>query len=282
MTTDDTEADRAKSRAQGSRWRWLLIGGVAVVVLVVAAWGLFVLGHITGGGDAPSFPSMIDHPDPTIQGTVAYVDTESCVRVVSAGGGPSRQLLCLPPLDPTKAKAHGKPIGPQLVWLPDGRLEVTMINMDVTKPTHGQPPDLSPSWQKIIEVRTGTVTDVPADQVPTTLNLTTRPVVSPTGERIRFTSNSQNGHVTVALTDAKGNSRTLLDVNGPGEYTYGLRSAFWSPDYSYVVADDSRILIITVDKPSKTRQLVPNPNVFGDNPRQAGFAVTAQNLLPTG
>jgi hypothetical protein len=77
-------------------------------------------------------------------------------------------------------------------------------------------PNFRPGWQKIVDVRTGAVTDTPAAQVPSTPNLTGRPVVSPSGERISFTSNPENGHATITLTDAAGQSRTLLDERGPG------------------------------------------------------------------
>ena len=75
--------------------------------------------------------------------------------------------------------------------------------------------------------------------------------------RVSFTSDPTNGHVTITLTGAAG----------PGKYTSGLRSAFWSPDDKWVVADDGRIL---------TAQNNPLP----DDSHQAGFAVTYDNLLP--
>lgn len=82
------------------------------------------------------------------------------MRIVAAARSPSKEVLCLPPLDPKDGKALGKPIGPQLVWFGDGRLEVTMFRM-----TDPPGPNVRPGWQKIIDVRTGAVTDVPATQV---------------------------------------------------------------------------------------------------------------------
>jgi hypothetical protein len=248
-----------------------VLGAVAAVVLRVA-----------GSGEVPAFPSLVDTPDPSITGTVAYVDTDQCVSVVAAGGGPSTRLLCLPPIDPEVAELEGKPMGPQLVWLPDGRLEVTMVNMDVSTRKGDEPPTFRPSWQKIFDVRTGVATDVPDSQLPDELNSSTRPTVSPDGTEVGFTSSSDDGHVTVELTAADGTTRTLLDVDGPDKYVYGLRAAFWAPDHSYVLADDGRILVITLDDPSLTRELVVNANLFGDQPTDASFAVTSDDLLGVG
>lgn len=272
MEVNDPKTDQRTTRRVG---RWLLIGGAATAALILGFVGLFVLGHITGG-KIPQFPSLAASPDPSLQGTVAYLDgPTNCVRIVAAAGSTSKEVLCLPPLDPKEGKALGKPLGPQLVWLGGGRLEVTMFRM-----TDPPGPDYRPGWQKIVDVRTGAVTDVPAAQVPSTPNLTTRPVVSPTRERVSFTSDSQSGHINITLTDATGRTRTLLDANGPGEYTYGLQSAFWSPTFDYVVADDGRILIVTTNKAPLTRVLVEsNASTLGGGPHHSGFAVTAENLL---
>lgn len=66
---------------------------------------------------------------------------------------------------------------------------------------------------------------------------------------------------------------------GPGEYTYGLLAAFWSPDGSWVAADDGRILVITPDD-AVTRVLVtPADSGFGGD-GLARFAVTGEDVLP--
>jgi hypothetical protein len=280
---DPTRADGRPLRPSSRRGRqWAIAAGAAVVVIVVmGAIGVVVL-RAVGGGEVPAFPSLVESPDPSITGTVAYVDEGQCVSVVAAGGGPSTRLLCLPPIDPKVAEVEGKPMGPQLVWLPDGRLEVTMVNMDVSTKKGDEPPEFRPSWQKIVDVRTGEVTDVPESQLPAGLNTSTRPTVSPDGTEVSFTSKSDSGHVTVEVTDADGTTRTLLDVDGPDKYVYGLRAAFWAPDHSYVLADDGRILVITLDDPSLTRELVVNANLFGDQPEDASFAVTSADLLPPG
>lgn len=65
----------------------------------------------------------------------------------------------------TKEAKQGKPFGPQLAWLPGGRLQVTMFRMAApAKP--GAVPALHRGWQKITVVRTGKIKDVPAADVP--------------------------------------------------------------------------------------------------------------------
>ncbi|MGZ4604048.1 MAG: hypothetical protein ACXV0U_10690 [Kineosporiaceae bacterium] len=255
--------------------RRVLVGVLVVVVAVaVVTVVAVVLGH--GTRAVPVFPSLAENPDPTLHGTVAYLGDGNCIRIIAAGGGPSKQVLCLPAQDPSTAKALGKEQGPQLVWRSDGRLEVTMFRM-----TDPPGPNFRAGWQKIVDVRTGQVEDVPAAEVPSTADRTTQPSTSPSGQRINWTSDAQNGRIEVVLHE-NGQSRTLLSAQGPGEYTYGLMAAFWSPDWKWVVADDGRILVITPGN-AVTRVLVqPADSGFGGD-GLARFAVTAEDVLgPTG
>ena len=193
-----------------------------------------------------------------------------------ASGKPAKDVLCLPQQDVSKAKVLGKEIGPQLVWLPDGRLEVTMFRM-----TNPPGPGFNAGWQKIVDVRTGKVEDVPTADVPSEPNLKTHPMVSPSGSRITTTSNSKNGKIKVVLTDKTG-SRTLLSAQGPPNYAYGLTSAFWAPNWKWIAADDGRILVITTGNPSVTRVLTDESTqgaFGGDDSRLARFAVTADDIL---
>jgi hypothetical protein len=260
----------ATDRTPSRRRRAILVAAVivaaaAIVVIVVAD---------AGNRSVPSFPSLADKPDATLRGTVAYLDEATdCVRIVAAAGQPSKEVMCLPPLDPADAATRGKPVGPQLVWLADGRLEVTMFRM-----TDPPGPNFRPGWQKIVDVRTGAVTETPATQVPSVPDLRGRPTVSPDGARVSFTSNAESGHVTITLTDASGASRTLLDERGPGKYTYGVYAAFWSPDYTSIFADDGRILVITPGEPPTVRVLTEQSS-SGLDGDQARFAVTRENLL---
>jgi hypothetical protein len=140
----------------------------------------------------------------------------------------------------------------------------------------GAVPGWRRGWQKIIDVRTGKIENVPAAKVPSQPDRQTHPVVSPTGQRIGWTSD--NGRVTVTLT-SHHRSRTLLDVQGPGEYTYGLGAAFWAPNWQWIAADDGRILIITTGPHSVTRVLTSESSQGGFSTDLARFAVTGANLL---
>ena len=245
---------------------------VAVVVLVV---GLLTVGGMTQ--QVPRFASLAGHPDSSLRGTVAYfADRTRCVKIVAAAGRPTKTVFCLPKMDVQKAAKEGKEIGPQLVWLPGGRLQVTMFRM--TPPAKpGATPALHPGWQKIIDVRTGKVQDVPAATVPSQPNRQTHPLVSPSGQRITWTSG--NGRVKVALTDRSGSRRTLLSAQGPGGYTYGLGAAFWAPNWQWIAADDGRILIITTGHPSVTRVLTGESSRGAFDAGLARFAVTGTNIL---
>ncbi len=246
-----------------------------LATIAVAVVGMLVWGWLDVARPKPDFPSLADHPDSSLQGTVAYfADSSRCVRIVAAAGRPAKDVLCLTDQDVPEAMKLGKEIGPQLVWRPGGRLEVTMFRM-----TDPPGPTFRAGWQKIVDVRTGAVTQVPAADVPSEANLLTRSTVSPSGQQIDTTSD--NGSIEVALHDASG-SRTLLSAQGPGEYTYGLISAFWAADFQWIAADDGRILVITTADPSTTRVLTDestNVTFGGDDPRLARFAVTAEDIL---
>jgi hypothetical protein len=248
------------------------IAAIAAVALVV---GFLAFRSLTR--PAPQFASLAEHPDSSLQGTVAYfADQTRCVKIVAAAGGPGKTAFCLPKMDVQQAVKQGKEIGPQLVWLPGGRLQVTMFRM--TPPAKpGAVPALHPGWQKIVDVRTGKVQDVPAADVPSQPNQQTHPMVSPNGQRITWTSD--RGQVKVMLTDRNGSSRTLLSVQGPSDYTYGLGAAFWAPNWQWIAADDGRILIITTGHPAVTRVLTGESSQGAFGADLARFAVTGTNIM---
>lgn len=255
------------------RWLWSALAAAAAVVVGVTAF--LVVRDLAWR--EPSFPSLAAHPDRSLHGTVAYyADRSGCVRIVAAAGRPDKTVLCLPKgQNPAKAAKLGKEVGPQLVWLPGGRLEVTVFRM--TPPAKpGAVPAYHPGWQKIVDVRTGHVTDVPAAALPSTPTLATHPMVSPSGRRITWAS--ADGRVKV-MVSAGGRSRTLLSVAGPPE-TYWLGAAFWAPGWHWIAADDGRILIITTGRHPVTRVLTAASSRIVFEQRFARFAVTGADLLP--
>ena len=254
----------------------MIVGAaIAVIAAVALVAGFLIFRSLTR--PAPQFASLAEHPDRSLQGTVAYfADQARCVKIVAAAGGPARTVFCLPEMDVQQAVKQGKEIGPQLVWLPGGRLQVTMFRM--TPPSKpGAVPAFHRGWQKIIDVRTGKVEDVPAADVPSQPNRQTHPMVSPTGQRISWTSDS--GRVKITLIDRNGSSRTLLSVQGPSDYTYGLGAAFWAPNWHWIAADDGRILIITTGHPPVTRVLTSESRQGAFDSNLARFAVTGTSIL---
>lgn len=249
--------------------RWLLLATVTVVVAVLVVVA-FVVGHGFQGGD-PQFPSLAANPDPSLHGTVAYLDDSTgCVRIRSVSGRPARNVYCLPAQDPAVAKEKGKLVGPQLRWRPDGRLEVTMFRMPV-KPG----PGYHAGWQKLVDVRTGKVQDVPAADVPATPAVNAHPAVNAAGERISWTS--EDGKVEVLLHRG-ATTRTLLSAHGPFE-TYRLGAAFWGPEGRWVLADDGRILVITTGAHPVTRVLTEESASVAFESQYSRFAVTGADLL---
>lgn len=261
------------ARPAGARplWRRWWFVALLVLALPLALVLAFVLGHAASNRPVPAFPSLAEHPDASLHGTVAYFDGASrCVRVVAAAGRPSGEALCLPPFDAKSASERGKPMPPQLEWLPDGRLVVTGVRMTGS-------PGFVPDWQQIVDVRAGTVRDVPAGEIPAQLHAPARPTVSPSGERIGVVSDPASGRVRITLTQG-GTTRTVMAAQGPGEYAYGLAGASWSPDWKWIIADDGRLLVVTPTEPSTTRVLVEAPET-GDDSSYPQFAVTAADVL---
>jgi hypothetical protein len=254
--------------------------GAFALFWVVVGLGL-VIYHRQEARPIPSFSSLADHPDPSLSGTVAYYDSQSgCIRIVAAAGRPSKQVWCLPKEGPSTWVKVGKPAGPQLVWRKDGRLEVTMFRWAPTTDKK-RAPALRPGWQKVIDIRTGAVENIPTARVPSSPNVTTEATTSPSGDRITFTSDPPTGKANVFVTDASGSKRTLLSVHGPGEYTYRFGPVFWAPNYQWIAAaDDGRILVITTANPALTRVLrAGTGGGAGGGTAGPAFAITADNLL---
>ena len=233
---------------------------VAVALFRVATW------------QRPEFPSLAANPDPALHGTVAYLsDSTNCVRVVAAAGRPSKEVYCLPEQDVKTAEKLGKEQGPQLVWRGDGRLEITMFRM-----TDPPGPSFNPGWQKVVDVRTGEVEDVPAADVPSEADRSTHPTVNVRGQELELIS--ADGDVELTLVD-DGESRTLLAVDSNPEAGYHMPAAFWSPDGTWVAADDGRILVVVPSDPPVVRMLTDDSDQIRFEGELSRFAVTGEDLL---
>ena len=251
---------------------WPYVVGAIVVGLGVIAFFL-IKGIKEYNRPAPEFPSLADSPDPSLHGTVAYfADTydeatqtgSGCVRLVAAAGGPSRELtgLCFTDEDGLT--------GPQLAFLPDGRLQVTMFRWPTDQP-------LVVAWQKIVDVATGEVEEVPAGQLPAA-PFPLAPGVGPAGETIR--AKSTGGHAEIVLIDAAGTERTLMSATVSPEYQI---RATWGARGEWILADDGRLLVVTLGDPAATRVLVAAHGGVGGygstDPLLVTFAVTDADLL---
>lgn len=270
----DGEAPAPRRRI---RWPWLVAVALGVVLSITAV--VIVLGVIDESRPIPDFPSLTAQPDPSLKGTIAYTAPTGCVRLISASGARQKDLYCLPKEDGSQIAKVGKEVGPQLVWRPDGRLEITMFRMDfAAMKDQKKAPPLVGAWQKIVNVETGAVEDVPAGQVPTALNRSSRKTVDPGGRRVVAVSDGLTGKVRIDLVEVAG-TRTIMSAHGPGKYGYSLGAAFWSPNWQWVAADDGRILVVTTGKNPTTRILVTARGVRSGGAEGATFAVTGEDLL---
>lgn len=279
----DVESGGRRTR----RWVWVLAGVAGLILVGVAGFVLWATNdieefHSGERSPVPSFPSLTDTPDQSLQGTVAYFDNASrCVRIIAASGAMSKDVYCLTDDDLALSPQDGKPAGPQLVWAPDGRLEVTLFRWVPSK-DQGSPPPMVAQWQKLIDVTTGEVEEVPEDQLPAEPVDPAASTVNDRGEEVRTDFDALTGRGEVTLTTPSG-TRTLLTVRGPGEYTYGLEPASWAPGGEWIVTTDTgggRILVITPTDPAVTRVLVAGSGGgAGGGAAGPAFAVTADDLL---
>ena len=207
----------------------LLAAGALVAVVAVGAFLFWALRDTKG---TPEFPSLADQPDASLVGTVAYLDWEmnACLRVVPAAGGPIRTVTCLAGVNGGAA---------ELGWLDDGRVTVTVYGES----------------QKIIDVTTGAVENVPVAQVPQVAP--DRPPVTVSQDGRRLTSTNDGGRVQI-IVEQNGTTQVLLDAKGGSTYEIGTPQ--WSPDETFVLTTDSaaRLLVTTLGDTPQTRCSPPD------------------------
>lgn len=260
---------------------WWVGGAILILTALIASFVAMVL--IRDNRPIPDFPRLSGDPDSTLVGTVAYVDDNECVRIIALRGEPSKDVYCMPNWDINEAAKLGKPTAPQLIWLENGKLEVTFFRMSKTPGF-----SIGKGWQVIVDVATGAVTETEDVLVPSVLNLTTRPTTNAAGDVLSFTSNNESGRITITVTSKNGEEQKLIDVRGPGSSGYGLNSVFWGPDGKTIFADDGRILVIVPAVEPVVRILVDSKGDFGagfadDEPRSSDFVVTGTDYLqPSG
>jgi len=153
-------------------------------------------------------------------------------------------------------------VNAELVWLPDGRLQVTV-------PGGGDAG--AKGSQRIYDIVSGKVETVPTADID--LETTTWSPRAVNGDGERLTATSKGGHGTVVVTGDSG-SRTVFDEKGGSQYSVGDEPS-WSPDDAFILLTDSsaRLLVVTPDG-GKARVLAEE---LGN-----GWAITDRDLLVTG
>ncbi|MGH8904126.1 MAG: hypothetical protein ACRDYA_21205 [Egibacteraceae bacterium] len=206
-----------------------VIAVAVATVIVVAAFGGIVL---FGGLPAPSYPSLADHPDPRIPGTVAFWRTggrSPCLSLVPARGGQVRELWC---------KEHAETRRPE--WTADGNLVVHTYS--VNGPEHLT---IDGDTGEVLERRAGSFDEYPQ---PT--------VADARGDGTRAVVDSAEGEATLSLVPPSGRPQVLLVAHGPRDYTFF--DTRWSPDGNWLLVTDSEERVLVVDPDTGQARLLVN------------------------
>lgn len=191
-----------------------LAGGLALALVVGAVAAILAFGRIS----LPAFPSLLEQPDPSIAGTIAYLrygeERGTCVIVVPASGAqPPKRLYCAPEL------------GGPITWQ-DG-----LIRID----EHRAPG----SVVVLVDPDTGAVRDRrPSTGGPWPLS---GRAWSPDGV---LAAEGRDGRACLYVDGVR--RRRIRCVDGQRDYTWW--SAQWSPDRRWAVVQDSaqRLLLVRI------------------------------------
>lgn len=224
------------------RHRWVWAGAGLAAIAVVGT----VLIVVTRLG-APSFPSLVENPDRSLEGAVAYIGpgegTEWCLHVVSASGEGERQLpVCADP------NVH---LAEQLLWT-GGQVEIVDRGQSAGKP--GGSEERAP-WHVLVDPVTGATTGLSVTDLPPVPDPAT--VATSEGRTVRTIS--KDGDVRMELTDGAG-TRTVWTSKGKTSL-WEVGQPVWSPDGAWLVAHDGadRLLLFTIaGDTAEARVLVAN------------------------
>jgi Tol biopolymer transport system component len=217
--------------------RKVLTSVIASVVVIGVVVGLVLVFAII---PLPTFASLVDEPDTSIPGTVAFSQWDNgdlCIWTVDAAGGEEpHEVLC----DGNIGFADFLP-----GWTAEGMLLVQDFRGE------------SQAF-RVIDPETGTTlnrvtmdqTDTPRDPVGRDL------YTAPDGSEV-YTENDP-GSPRVVVQSPTGVDRTILEVEGPKDYSFN--QATWSPDGEWLLVQDSegRLLILAA-------QGDPNPRILVDD-----------------
>ena len=215
-------------RAGNRRTVFALVGAGGVVVVVTAI--VLVFGVIP----LPNYPSLIESPDTSIPGTIAFIreirETGPCLFVVPAAGGQPREIGC---------EFDGRQIewGGSIAFTPDGNVvlgvfdQIRGIALVVIDPETGA----------LLQDLALTDSDKPPDE--TLIELRARRMVRADGTRLLLDGPERG----IRARNADGSERGVLVPDGPRDY--GFVDAQFSPDGDRVLARDTeqRLIIVGAD-----------------------------------
>jgi hypothetical protein len=215
-----------------------IVGAILVLVIVTAI--IVVFGVIP----LPEFTALADQPDPTIPGTVAYLDfgDDPCLFTLPASGGQPTEVWC------------GRDYVEFPVWTADGLLVLTDWT---TEPAY-----------LLIDPATGMEVDrIPVEE----RGAESEPPARPLDERreradgaIVHTGGRRGDAAEVLVRPAGGPDQTILSVaDAPADYDF--YDAQWSPDGGWVLVADNagRLLVVGADGDPGARVLVEGLQDWG-------------------
>ncbi len=213
---------------------------LAAVVAVIVVFGFIPL---------PEFASLVEAPNPAIQGTVAFLGDNGCISVVPASGGPAREVSCDWP-------------GP-LAWTPAG----TLVVFDYLGATY------------MVEIDPDTGAELrrsPAPDVEPFL-LTGDRTVRADGARIVVDSDFE-GSADAYVVGSDGSRTSVIAVEGaPRDYHLLDWGVQWSPDGRWIAiwdtegrllvagdlgAPDARVLVDVEDASGEAAWYIPGETTY--------------------
>ncbi len=215
------------------------ISVLVVVTVVILTFGVIPL---------PDFPALADRPDPSIPGTVAYMEygETPCLFTVPASGGEGREAWC------------GREYVEFPAWTSDGLLVVTDWEGTPTylliDPATGDEVDRVPAGDQLVD---GPLPYLGADRQERADGAVVR-------------TEGLRGGTSSVVVRLDGTDQTILSIeDAPSDYRF--YEAQWSPDGEWVLVSDTegRLLIVAADGTPGARVLMDGLEDWG--PQAAWF-----------
>lgn len=200
------------------------VAAVGVALLVAAAIWAF------GIAPLPDYPSLAQHPDPSIPGRIAFVrfGERPCLHVVDAGGGAARRLLCSD--EESWGRGEVAWFGGPIRWTRDGRIVVQAFG---------------PAGPEaiVVDPETGRVRERVSVDEP----LAERPLPDTEDARVDGATlivRRSGRDAAVGIVPVDASPREVARVSGPP--TYAFWEGRWSPDGEWILVRDSNQDLLVV------------------------------------